>query len=713
MRYFFPVIFTSFFLFSGLSLFPQGMHEVSNVDSMLHLLESSGEDSNKVILLEEIAYYYATKDLEKAMEFAEQGLFLAKQIKYRRGEGVSLVQVGNINNDLGKVSSALNNFEQAAGIAHEINDKKLLMSALNNLGISYFNLAEFEKALDYYLQNTRLAEELNDEKVLPRAYNNVANVYIRIRNDAKALEYHFKGLKISEKLGDKMLIAGSYNNIGIVYRQMGQKEKALEYYLKTLKLAEELNHKLGMTFALNNIGTLYAENNEPGKALEYIQRALILKREIGEKKGIANTLNNAGICYNDLQRYDEALKAYYESVEIAKEIDEKNSLISAYEGLRDVFEAKKDYKKAYEYFRLYSAVKDTIFNKEKSEQVAEMQTRFETEKKEKELKLQSVEIENKDALMKQQKYRQYVLMAGMMLILVLAVAIYIAFRQKQRNNKMLTVQNEKIRQQNRIIEKAHSILENKSKDITESILYARRIQQAILPQEDEIKMVFPNSFVFFRPKDVVSGDFYWFSQVNGLYILAVADSTGHGVPGAFMSMIGNDMLNQVVNDGSVSNPAEALELMDTKIGKALSKGRNSSEMKEGIEMAMVAFDRGFGSLHFSGAGRPLFVLRKGEILEYKPTNQTLGIFSACREPFRLHTIPLEKNDIVYLFTDGFSDQFGGPRNKKFLTKRFRELLLLIASKPMDEQKMAIENTFEGWKGKQKQVDDICIVGIKI
>ncbi len=680
---------------------------------MLQLLGKSKDDTNKVKLLGDIAHFYSTKELEKAVEYAEEALFLAKQIKFRKGEGNALLQIGNINNDLGKVSSGIADLEQAIEIADELGDKKMKMSAYNNLGISYFNRSEYNKALEYYLKYTVIAEESNDLKYLSRAYNNVANVYIHLNNYEKALEYHSKGLETAEKLQDKVLIAGSYNNLGIVYKFMGQKEKALEYYFKTLQMAEELGHKLGMTFALNNIGTIYSENNEVEKALPYVLRALTIKREIGEQKGIANTLNNAGSCYIALKKYDDALKCYKESAEISREIEDKNLLVSAYKGLTEIFAAKSDYKNALEFSLLYSKTKDSVFNKESSEQIAEMQTRFETEKKEKELKLQAAELEKKDVFAKQQNLRNNALMAGLTLVLALAIAVFIAFRQKQKNNKILTEQNQRILQQNKIIEKAHSILQNKNNDITESILYAQRIQEAILPMNEEIQKIFPDSFIFYKPRDIVSGDFYWFSQIDKFYVLAVADCTGHGVPGAFMSMIGNDMLNQVVNDESVSNPAEALQLMDKKISNALSKSKENPNTKDGIEMAMCAINPKEKFLRFSGANLPMYLLRNGKMEELKPSNHTLGIISEAQKSFDLQTVNFEQNDCIYLFTDGFADQFGGEKNKKFMTKRFKEMLISISGKSMDEQKRIIEKTFEVWKGKQKQIDDVCVIGIRV
>lgn len=710
---FFRLIFVSAVFFLSTPVFSQGMSETTNIDSMLTLLKKSKEDTNKVNLLGEITHYYSTKELEKAVEYAEQALFLAKQVKFRRGEGSALLQVGNINNDLGKVESAVSNFEQVIEIADELNDKRLKMSAYNNLGISFFNRAEYNKALEYYLKYTRLAEDLNDLKFLSRAYNNAANIYIRLEDYKKALEYHFKGLEISEKLNDKVLIAGSYNNIGIVYKGMGEKEKALEYYFKTLKMAEELQHKLGMTYALNNIGTMYSQSNQPEKALPYIDRALKIKREIGEQKGIANTLNNAGACYLVLNRSDEALKSYLESSAIAREIEEKGTLMLAYEGLRNVHELKGDFKKAFDYALLHSAVKDSIYNREKSEQVTEMQTRYETEKKEKELKLQSIEIEKKDAQVQQQKTQRNALMAGLALVLALAIAVFIAFRQKQKTNSVLSLQNEKIKRQNRIIEKAHSILEGKSKDITESIMYAQRIQQAILPMEEEIEKIFPESFIFYKPRDIVSGDFYWFSRVDNFYVLAVADCTGHGVPGAFMSMIGNDMLNQVVYDAGISNPAKALELMDKKISKALTKSKAYPNNKDGMDMAMAVISEKRDFLRYSGANRPLYIVRNGGMLEFKPASRTLGIIAGNNELFQLHDIPLQKGDAIYLFTDGFADQFGGEKNKKFMIKRFKEMLISISAHRMPEQKQIIEKRLDEWKGKQKQVDDICVIGLRV
>ena len=284
---------------------------------------------------------------------------------------------------------------------------------------------------------------------------------------------------------------------------------------------------------------------------------------------------------------------------------------------------------------------------------------------------------------------------------------------------------ERLRMEKDIRDK-NKIIEEKNKDITDSINYAKRIQQAILSDKTEIKKYLPDSFVLFKPKDIVSGDFYWFSHKEGTTFIAAADCTGHGVPGAFMSMIANSFLNEVVSEKNVTRPDEVLNELRERIIKSLRQTGESMENKDGLDISFCAIKG--NKLLFSGANNPVWVIRnvavsssfddktaagndKHKLVEIPPCKQPIGTHPNPH-PFMLQTLTLEKGDTIYLFSDGYADQFGGPRRKKFMYRNFAELLLSVHEKTMEEQKEILDSTIENWRGGLEQIDDILVVGLR-
>lgn len=257
-------------------------------------------------------------------------------------------------------------------------------------------------------------------------------------------------------------------------------------------------------------------------------------------------------------------------------------------------------------------------------------------------------------------------------------------------------------------------INQKNKDITESILYAKQIQEAVLPQREKLFRTKPDSFIFYLPRDIVSGDFYWFSTRENILFIAAADCTGHGVPGALMSMIGNEFLYQITYQMEIQEPHLVLSELDKRIKQSLRQVGNEKEAKDGMDIAFCAINLENNIMKYAGAYRPLILLRNnGDFIEYEAEKVTIGGFLKTEKDFKSHTIQLQQGDIIYLFTDGYLDQFGGIKEKKFYMKGFKELLLKIYRLPMDEQKNILEKTFYIWKGDQKQTDDILVMGVKI
>lgn len=269
-------------------------------------------------------------------------------------------------------------------------------------------------------------------------------------------------------------------------------------------------------------------------------------------------------------------------------------------------------------------------------------------------------------------------------------------------------------QSNMQLKDQKEVIEHKNKSITQSINYAKRIQMAILPSQDVIRQHLPESFIFYLPKDIVSGDFYWFSHKNGKSIIAAADCTGHGVPGAFMSMIASSLLSETVNEKGITQPASILDNLRKGVIKALAQSGNPEEAKEGLDIALCSFDSENGILEYAGAFNPMYFIRNGQLTEIKADKQPIGIYPGKQNtPFSNHTLTIEPGDAVYIFTDGFADQFGGPEGKKFRYKPFQELLLSIGHEKMGAQQHLLQQAFDAWRGEAKQIDDVMVIGLRV
>ncbi len=254
-------------------------------------------------------------------------------------------------------------------------------------------------------------------------------------------------------------------------------------------------------------------------------------------------------------------------------------------------------------------------------------------------------------------------------------------------------------------------LENKNKSITDSLVYASYMQQALLPSEDYFKSILPDSFIFFKPKDIVSGDFYWITRRGGKIFIAAADCTGHGVPGAFLSMIGVELLNKIILDQGIQRPSEILKTLGRGIERTFGSSNNSKALiRDGMDIGLCAIDEKKGELQYSGAFLPLYLIRDNKLTEIKGERLTIGLLGELS--FTNHSMKIEPADVIYLFSDGYTDQFGGPYNKKFMYRRFRHLLLTIHKFPLEEQKNIINESIESWKRGDEQVDDFLVIGIK-
>ena len=617
----------------------------------------------------EIINYYYLSDPDTAIVICKKAEKISERLNYLFGKSESYAWLGYLNQGKGNIELSLEYSNKSLKNFQEIGDKKAIGTALGNIGFIYKEQEMLKEALDYYNRSIALYEEISYQNGLASAFGNIGDIHEKQGKTKEALDYHNRSLRIGEEIGDKKGIASSLNRIGLIYYNQGKIKEALDYY-----------------------------NN-----------SLSIQVQIGDKKGIAISLNNIGIIYNDKGELTEALEYGQKSLTISQEIGFPDNISQASRLLSEVYQKQDKGMKALEMYKLYVQMHDSIYNQEIQKTAAQQQARYEYKKQ------KTIDDAAYDILLaveQEEKEKQQILAGaisiglGLVVIFLLFVFNRLIITRKQKG--VIEQQKAEVEQQKEVLELAHDELEEKNQEIMDSIVYAKRIQSAILPPLKLVKKYLQESFILYKPKDVVAGDFYWMENKDGKVLFAAADCTGHGVPGAMVSVVCNNGLNRSVREHGLTIPGEILDKTREIVVNEFEK--SEEDVKDGMDIALCSIEG--MKLQYAGAYNPLWIIRNGEVLETKANKQPIGQFEKP-EPYTTHNFDLEKGDAIYIFSDGYIDQFGGEKEKKFKAKAFRELLLSIQDKAMEEQKKSIDEAFETWKGDLEQIDDVCVIGVRI
>tara|TARA_B100000809_G_scaffold132656_1_gene130442 strand:+ start:2820 stop:4985 length:2166 start_codon:yes stop_codon:yes gene_type:complete len=611
-----------------------------------------------------------------------------------------------------------------------------LASALNNIGYYNSTKGNISLALNYYQRSLSLQEKLNDNEGAATSLNNIGVIFKKQGDIPNALEYYHKSLKIYTRISNKVGQGQTLNNIGNIYQEQDEQDFALEYFHNSLSIYKNLKNRRSQATVLNNIGYSYYKKTNYSKALEYYAKSIVIREELGDNYGIATSCNNIASTYENQSNIDEAKKYYLRSNKIYTAINHKSGLSIASsnigkllykEGkniqaityllsslslgqeiglpssiefsanlLSQIYEVEGNHKEALKMHKLFTSMKDSLQNESNLNAIIKQHAKYEYET------AKSIDDAEHDLLLakkQNEKEKQTIISyaTALCLILVVIFAIFVINRLKiARSQKLL--------------------IEVQNKEIVDSITYAKRIQEAILPSYEDFKVTFPTSFIYYKPKDIVAGDFYWLEKQNDLILFAVADCTGHGVPGAMVSVVCNNALNAAVREHKLIDPGKILDKTLEIVVEQFNKSQTTSisNIRDGMDIALCALNTKTNVIKFAGAYNPLWILRNGsnELEELKATRQSIGKIEKPKS-FKTSTTQLNKGDQIYLFSDGYADQFGGEKGKKMMRNRFKELLISIRTESMTNQEKELNFHFEKWKGELEQLDDVCLMGIKI
>lgn len=611
----------------------------------------------------------------------------------------------------------------------------------NLLAIAEIYLFEStEKSIEFGLRAAELAEKNDSLKQLGSAFGLLGEAYFYVDNFEQSLKYFLNELKIWKQLELANEISRAFNNLGIVYRNIGDYENAINYYSKSIAIKKALNDTISVSATLNNIGVLYFIQKKYHSALNYYKQSLELEKQIKYDEGIATSYLNIGEVYHYLGQDLLALDYYNKCETLASKIGDKLTLEYLYEAYYNLYKKQKNYEGALTSLEKYTKIKEERFNQEYESNIAELEIKYETEKKQRELELLNKDKELSDLLIqkKNQETKRQRLFIALILFIVLILSGFLYYmvlqnKVRRKNNNILRQKNEEILQQKEEIEAQRDEIKTKSQEIeaqrdmateqrdfiasqnnkiTDSIQYAEKIQNALLPDTEALNKTFPEHFILHKPKDIVSGDFYFLKHIEDKTIFAVADCTGHGVPGAFMSILGISALNEILTNTANLQADHLLDQLRDYIKTALKQTGNVNDSHDGMDISLCIIDKEEGSLQFAGSYHSLYIIRDGKLNVYKGDKTPIS-FHYKESEFTSKLIDIRPNDTFYLFTDGFIDQVGGDDKKKFLLSNFKNLLLETSGFPLNMQKNFIIAALENWQKDYEQIDDILVVGFKI
>jgi serine phosphatase RsbU (regulator of sigma subunit) len=645
------------------------LHAQQRERDSLNRVYLTAHDTLKVQVLTKLSRLLEANQPDSALFMADSALIMAKRLNYLSGMGQAYISVGSCQTTAGR----------------------------------------YDQGIQHLLKAVEIFEKLNNRRALSNVYNSIANAYVGLQNNRKAYEFFLKSYNTAkEPPAIEFMVAVSSVGLGGVLMEDKKFDEAISYIQQAEDYFGKINNLNYQALATSMIGEAYSRAGNYSAAEKYYRRVIPIFRKLNDTYGLASTLGNLGALELDRKNYQQALVFLTEALTLHQERKAWDNIQSVALSLAQAMEGLNQPAKALEYYKTYMQYKDSVINVQRNKAVADAESRYESEKKEQALKIKNMELEASQTQVSLRSRLLYVFAGAVLLALVLLFFVFKQYKEKKNANLQLTAKNKEVEAQKFIIEE-------KNKDITDSINYARHIQQAIIPGLAKMKEALPQLFVVFKPKDIVSGDFYAIEKTEDCIYLAVVDCTGHGVPGAMLSVFANSSLKNIISTGTFkTDPAGILTELCRHFKNNLQDGQQAGSINDGADIGICILHPGKNQLYFAGAKIDLYRVRQGAMEEFFADRYGIsGTNSSNQTRFANHTIELQKQDKFYLFTDGYADQFGGPKGKKFKRKKLEDLLLSFSTQPFEAQGAVLDQAFENWKGRLEQLDDVTVAGFEI
>ena len=738
----------------------------NNVDSVKFYYNKALQYSIKYKLprlqaetLHDLGKLYSALNLkDSSLKLFQQAVIYRKKANDLVGLNKSLGQIGQIYLEKGNNVDGLRVAREAIEVGKKAKYDKGTGIAYLNGGNLLKNIGSNEEALEYYQNASKYFDKAKFDAGIGMAYNNIAAVYHTIERFDFAIEYYQKAMIINNKTGNKKEFANTALNLGSIYsgynrrniiREYQDLDSMFYYYNKAKEFYTDINDISGIVRANSNLGMAYMVKGDYQKSIKHLTEAQKDAEKYNLKYDYVKIINNFALVNHKMGNFSKANEYFMKEYPFIIKGGYKEEELMWYRDIANNLDSLGNYKDALHYFEKFLDLQDTLRNTEIDKKISQLSTLYGLDLKDKDIaaanERQVLMQEKNDEMQK----RLYFIIIGLFFIGGLLILVFYSFIQKRKANKLLVTQNEEIMQQKEEIEQQRNqvmsqknIIEEQQHNILDSIHYACRIQEAILPQNEIITELFNDKlFVLFKPRDIVSGDFYWLGRKGNKRIIVAADCTGHGVPGAFMSMLGTAFINEIIGSANDSIQADdILNKLRENIIVSLRQTGKAGEQKDGMDISLTIYDEASKTIDFAGANNPLIIIRKAAVtsqieeinrlkvqefisekdntpftvFQIQGDKMPIGIY-AEQKPFENFHFQLQKGDIIYSYSDGYQDQFGGQNNKKFMIKRLKQLFVNIYDESVESQKQILDTTLVDWinEGNTEQVDDILVIGYKI
>lgn len=689
-----------------------GIAQSPRADSLRQCIKKNSDPDQLSVTYTELSWELSFHGKNKeAVQVAKKAIQLADEAHNGLAKASAWNALASAYDELSDFKQAEKYFKLSLHYFNRTKNIKRQASTLNNLGTIYFNQSNYKLALDCFYKALKIKEQLKDITGIANCYTNMANVYYELLEFTKSVELLEKAIQLYRKSGDREGLAGALSNVGGIYAQLEKYKKAIAAQKEALSIYKVFKLPEGLSSCYSNVAYYFKCTNQYDSAEFYYQKCIDISIEIGDKITHAGTLVNISDLFFRKKQFKKSLEKLLEAETLYKQVNTAEGFQNLYRYLSNTCYELGKYKEAMDYSRKAYRIKDSLFNIENSKVLSDLKTNYEVSKKEAELKaVANAEKENLELKASKERQKQqliiYAVGAGLLVSMIFSFFIFKGLQRNKRAGKIIALQKKQVEDKNHLIEE-------KQKEINDSINYAQRIQNSFLTSENEFRKNLSEFFILFQPKDVVSGDFYWGHMEDKRTFICVADSTGHGIPGAFMSLLNISLLNEATLSRGFKTSHEILNFVRRILIIGLRADESGQGGNDGMDCAFMIIDHESLMLEYCGANNPVWISRSGEMIELQPQKMPVGRSPLQHIDFTPQYFQLQKGDMVFAFSDGFADQFGGPKAKKFKYANLQKLFLENSQLSCADIKHKLDQTFTQWKGNLEQVDDVCVMGIKI